>query len=61
MINFYEHTSRTVGNMITGQRGAALIDYMLIISLISLVALAALTPLGQKISQMFGTIVTQIP
>jgi len=57
---------RSISNMIRNhlfkdERGAALLEYVLIASLISIAAISAMTPLGAKISSTFGFIVSQFP
>ena len=42
------------------QRGASMVEYALLVALIAVIAIAAVTILGQKISQKFSTTAAQM-
>jgi pilus assembly protein Flp/PilA len=47
---------KSIARRMTDEDGQALIEYALIVSLISVIAVAALTATGQSISGILGTI-----
>ncbi len=42
------------------QKGAAKIEYVLLVALISVVAITALTSVGEQVAAQFGTVATKI-
>lgn len=62
ILKYYVSASNTLRNrLFNNEQGAALIEYALILSLISIVAIAAMSPLGAKIAETFNNIVAQLP
>jgi len=62
MLKYYASASNTMRNsLLKDQRGAAMLEYVLIASLISVVAISAMGPLGIKIRDTFNFILAQLP
>lgn len=62
MLKYYVSASNAIRDaLLKNQRGAALIEYVLIASLISVVAIIAMRPLGERIRDTFNFILQQLP
>ncbi len=55
MFNFYRRNART-----DNQRGASMVEYALLVALIAIVALTAVRVLGQRVSQRFSTVASNV-
>ncbi len=51
---------KTLQSMIRDEEGATMVEYGLLVALISMVALIAVTTLGKNLSSLFSTVATSI-
>lgn len=51
---------QNIASMIRDEEGATMVEYGLLVALIAMVALIAVTVLGQNLSKLFSTVATSV-
>ena len=61
-VSFVEENEMTevIKNEEKQEKGASLVEYALLVALIAIIAIVAIRVLGQKVSQQFSTVASQV-